>query len=332
MRKIAVLGAGSWGTALAILLAKNGIETLMWGFEPDHVADLAKTRVNTIFLPDIPFPEKLSVEADLVTALSFCDDYLVAVPSHGFKSLLENAKKYLTDHSRIIWATKGLDLNSSQFLVEVCKDVLGDSIPTAVLSGPTFATEVANGLPTAVTIASKDVQLAQDMADSFCNETFRAYTTDDMISVQLGGAVKNVLAIAAGISDGLGFGANSRSALVTRGLAEMSRLGAVLGGQQKTFMGLAGLGDLLLTCTDDQSRNRRCGLLLAKGVGINAAMDEIGQVVEGYVTAKSVYQLAQKHQVDMPITEQVFQVLYENKSPGEAVKSLFSRQLKAESQ
>jgi len=330
IQKISVLGAGSWGTALAILLARNGIQTLMWGFEAKHVAQLQADHINQQFLPDVRFPDLLSVTADLQTAIAYADDVLIVVPSHGFRALLQQARSNFTDHHRIVWATKGLDLETSQFLHQVCAAELSSRIETAVLSGPTFANEVAKGLPTAVTIASNHEQYAHEMADCFYNETFRVYTTDDMISVQLGGAVKNVLAIAAGISDGLGFGANSRSALITRGLAEMCRLGHVLGGKKETFMGLAGLGDLVLTCTDNQSRNRRCGLLLAKGADIQQAMAEIGQVVEGYVTAKSVFQLATQHHVDMPITEQTYRVLYEHKSPMDAVKSLFARDLKSE--
>ena len=328
--KISVLGAGSWGTALAILLARNGIQTLMWGFESDHVARLQVDRCNEQYLPGVTFPKLLSVTNDLQQAVHFAPDTLIVVPSHGFRSVLQQSAAAFTGNHRIVWATKGLDLETSQFLHQVCEAELPASIETAVLSGPTFANEVAKGLPTAVTIASNHEHYAHEMADCFYNETFRVYTTDDMISVQLGGAVKNVLAIAAGISDGLGFGANSRSALITRGLAEMCRLGSVLGGKKETFMGLAGLGDLVLTCTDNQSRNRRCGLLLAKGADITQAMAEIGQVVEGYVTAKSVFQLAQKHQVEMPITEQTYRVLYENKSPMDAVKSLFARELKSE--
>jgi glycerol-3-phosphate dehydrogenase (NAD(P)+) len=330
LKNISVLGSGSWGTALAILLAKNGIETLIWGFEKDHVAAIKKDGNNQLFLPGIPFPEKLSVTDDLDEAIKFSQDILVVVPSHAFRQTLKNAAASFSDQHRIIWATKGLDQTKSELLHEVCRQELNTNIPTAVFSGPTFAGEVATGLPTAVTIASQDQNFAADMSDAFTNETFRAYTTEDLISVQLGGAVKNVLAIAAGISDGLGFGANSRSALITRGLAEMCRLGLALGGKQETFMGLAGLGDLVLTCTDDQSRNRRFGKLLAKGLDFQEAMDEIGQVVEGYGTTKTVYNLAQNTGVEMPITEQVHQILYQNKSAMDAVKALFARELKPE--
>jgi len=335
---IAVLGAGSWGTALAIQLMRHGGSVTLWGHEPDHMAEIVSQKSNVRYLPGIELPEALTIESDLETAVMGVQDILVVVPSHAFRSVLGAIHPFITDTSRLIWATKGLEAGSGKLLHEVATEMLGDKIPMAILSGPTFAREVAEGLPTAVTVASQHAEFAHDMARRFHNETFRAYTSDDVIGVEVGGAVKNVLAIATGIADGLGFGANTRAALITRGLAEMMRLGEALGneqgeqqgGQKETFMGLAGLGDLVLTCTDNQSRNRRFGLALGKGDNMEEALAHIDQVVEGVQTAREVFELSQREAVDMPITEQVYQVLYEGRSPKEAVQELLARVQKAE--
>ena len=327
---IVVLGAGSWGTALAIQLARQGAPVTLWGHDAQHMAALAATRSNERYLPGIPLPENLHIEADLVSALDAVRDILVAVPSHAFHGVLELIRPCLTENSRILWATKGLEAGSGKLLHEVVQDVLGEAIPTAVVSGPTFAREVAEGLPTAVTVASADETFARDMAERLHGESFRAYTSHDVIGVEVGGAVKNVLAIAAGIADGLGFGANARTALITRGLAEIMRLGATLGAQSDTFMGLAGLGDLVLTCTDNQSRNRRLGLALGAGQSLEEALATIDQVVEGVQTAREVHDLAQSMGVEMPITEQVYAVLYEGRSPRQAVQALLDRDPKPE--
>jgi glycerol-3-phosphate dehydrogenase (NAD(P)+) len=293
------------------------------------MARLAKERCNARFLPDVVFPRDLHVCADLAQALHAADDCLIAVPSHAFRETLLRLAPHLKPHMRVAWATKGLEPESGKLLHEVAQELIG-ARATAVISGPTFAREVVAGSPTALTVASATAQFAADLATRLHNGNLRAYTSDDVIGVELGGAIKNVLAIAAGIADGLGYGANTRAALITRGLAEMMRLGVALGGKRETFVGLAGLGDLVLTCTDDQSRNRRLGLALARGVALADALRDIGQIVEGVPTAREVMRLAKAHAIEMPISEQAYCVLYENKSPRAAVQSLLQREQKAE--
>jgi glycerol-3-phosphate dehydrogenase (NAD(P)+) len=327
---IVVLGAGSWGTALAIQLARGARPVTLWGYEPEHMARLATTHRNERYLPGAVFPDSLCIESCLEVALSVSPDILLAVPSHAFRDVLEAIAPHFSADARLLWATKGLESGSGKLPHEVVRDVLGEALPTAVISGPTFAREVAEGLPTAVTVASADEAFASDLAARLRSDTLRAYTCRDVIGVEIGGAVKNVLAIAAGIADGLDFGANARTALITRGLAEMMRLGEALGGRRETFMGLAGLGDLVLTCTDDQSRNRRLGLALGRGERLEAALAAVDQVVEGVQTAREVHELAQREGVEMPITEQVFAVLYEARAPRVAVHALLSRELKSE--
>ncbi len=327
---IVVLGAGSWGTALAIQLCRAGGPVALWGHESALMADISAARCNERYLPGVLLPEQLSLNADLATILSDVQDVLVVVPSHAFRAVLTQLRPLLKSDARLAWATKGLESGSGKLLHEVAEEVLGKDIVTAVVSGPTFAREVAEGLPTAVTVASTDAVFASDMAARLHSKTFRAYTNDDVTGVEVGGAVKNVLAIAAGIADGLGYGANARTALITRGLAEMMRLGETLHGQRETFMGLAGLGDLVLTCTDDQSRNRRLGLALGQGKLLEEALAAIDQVVEGVQTAREVRDLALSQGVDMPITEQVYAVLYEARKPKDAVQALLNRDQKAE--
>ncbi len=327
---VVVLGAGSWGTALAVLLAANGRYTVLWTRDAAQAAAMARDRRNPRYLSDISLPDLLQPTADLRAALLATEDVLVAVPAAGFRALLVELAGHLLPGARLAWASKGLEPGSGRLLHEVAAEVLGPRRPLAVISGPTFAREVALGLPTAVTVASRDGGFAADLAARLHNPRFRAYTSDDVIGVELGGAVKNVLAIAAGIADGLGLGANTRAALVTRGLAELMRLGVAMGGQRETFMGLAGLGDLVLTCTDDQSRNRRIGLALARGLSLAEACATVQQVAEGVHAAREVWRLAERHGVAMPITEQVCQVLYHGLSPREAVQALLLREQKAE--
>jgi glycerol-3-phosphate dehydrogenase (NAD(P)+) len=327
---VTVLGAGSWGTALAIRLAHNHNTTVLWGHEPHFMAELRDRRENTKYLPGIALPDDLLIESDLATAVGRSRDLLIVVPSHALREVVQHAAAFFTTGTRIAWATKGLETGTGKFMQEVIEEELGSSYPTAVLSGPTFAREVAVGLPTAMTVASFNPPFANDMAGRLHGEVMRVYTSDDVVGVQLGGTVKNVLAIAAGIADGLGLGANSRAALITRGLAEIIRLGDAMGARRETLMGLAGVGDLILTCTDDQSRNRRLGLALGQGKRLQAAVDEIGQVVEGFNTAREVVQLARQYRVDMPIAEQVYHLLYEGLPPAEAVHNLLSRGIKSE--
>ncbi len=327
---ISVLGAGSWGTALAIQFARTGRHTLLWGRNAKALSDMAEKRCNRRYLPEAPYPDSLIIEASLEKALREARDVLVVVPSHGFRSLLLEVAPLLRPGTRLAWATKGFELDSGKLPHQVAEEVLGSEVATAVLSGPTFAKEVGAGLPTAMTVAAHDHAFARELATSLSGENFRAYTSDDIIGVEVGAAVKNVLAIGAGISDGLGFGANTRIALITRGAAEMTRLGIALGSRSETFMGLAGIGDLVLTCTDDLSRNRRMGLKLAAGKSVAAAQEEIGQVVEGVPAARAVRQVAQKLGVEMPIAEQVYRVLYEDEPAEKAVYTLMTRQLRSE--
>lgn len=327
---ISVLGAGSWGTALALQAAKNGCNTLLWGHTSQHVATLRQARENQRYLPGFIFPDNLGVTDSLQDAVAFSSLLLISVPSHAFKDTLLKIKPFLSKAPHIVWATKGFDAENGSLLSEVVAGVLGEQVVTAVLSGPTFAKEVAAGLPTAVTIASASDAFAAQLAGIMHNHRFRTYTSTDIIGVQVGGAGKNVLAIAAGIADGLGFGANTRAALITRGLTEITRLGIKLGGQADTFMGLAGLGDLILTCTDNQSRNRRFGLALGQGKSREQAIQEIAQEVEGISAAREAYRLSQKHAVEMPITEQVYNVLFNALDPKQAVHNLLARDQKSE--
>ncbi len=326
-----VLGAGAWGTALAILLARSGQPTSLWGRNPEQMAALAREGCNQRYLPGIKLPPTLLPSSQLDVVVRVARDILIAVPSAAFRSTLQAIKPHLHSSSRLIWATKGFESASCKLLHEVVVEECGVTYPSAVISGPTFAAEVARGLPTAVTIASHSEAFASELADRLHSDCFRAYTSDDIVGVEVGGAVKNVLAIAAGISDGLGFGANARAALISRGLAEVMRLGIALGGRPETFMGLAGLGDLVLTCTDDQSRNRRFGLALGQGLDVDRARANIDQVVEGINAAGEVSALARKLQIDMPIVEQVDQVISHHLSPHDAVSRLLQRELKTES-
>lgn len=328
---MSVIGAGSYGTALAITLARNGHDVVLWGHNPQHLAQLQADRCNAAFLPDVPFPDSLNLEQDLATAIAASRDLLVVVPSHVFGDVLKQIQPFLRADSRIVWATKGLEKETGRLLQEVAREILGDDIPLAAISGPTFAKELAAGLPTAIALAATEAAFADDIQELLhCGKSFRVYNNPDFIGVQLGGAVKNVIAIGAGISDGIGFGANARTALITRGLAEMSRLGAALGADPTTFMGMAGLGDLVLTCTDNQSRNRRFGMMLGQGIDVESAQNNIGQVVEGFRNTKEVKALAARCGVEMPITEQIYQVLYCEKNAREAALSLLGRTRKDE--
>jgi len=328
--EIGVIGAGSWGTALAIQLGRAGQNPTLWGREPEVIAALEQNRCNSVFLPNIPLPDTVRINADLDAVVRLHRDLLICVPSHVFRSVLESIRPNLVHGGRIAWATKGFEMSTGKLPHQVAHETLGIEVPLAVVSGPTFATEVGLGLPTAMTVAATNADYADELAWRFSDENFRAYTSTDMIGVEVGGAIKNVLAIAAGLSDGLGYGANARVALITRGLAEMTRLGVAIGAQPDTFMGLSGMGDLVLTCTDNQSRNRRMGLALAAGKGIDEAAKEIGQVVEGVKAAAAVRQAAAELQVEMPICEQVYQLLYAGISVKAAIQALMQREVKSE--
>lgn len=328
---IAVLGAGSYGTALAICLARNGNTISLWGRNAEDMAQMAQQRLNQKYLPDIRLPDTLQVTADLAEAVASSRDILLVVPSHAFAETLRQIKPLLKPDARLAWATKGLEPETGRLLQDVARDILGDDVSLAVFSGPTFAKEMAVGMPTAISLSSSDGEFISRLSDLLhCAKSFRVYTNPDFIGVQLGGAVKNVIAIGAGMADGIGFGANARTALITRGLTEMCRLGCAMGAKKDTFMGMAGLGDLVLTCTDNQSRNRRFGLLLGQGKAVDEAMSSIGQVVEGYRNAKEVYNLAQRVGVEMPITEQIYQVLYQGKDVKLAALDLLGREKRDE--
>ena len=323
-RPVLVIGAGSWGTALAFVLAKNGHRVHLWDNDSRHIDNLIKDASNQKYLPDIPFPENIIPISNIQPAEPEIQDVIIVVPCEFLEDVLKRFKGRHPDSLRFCLASKGLAPESLMLNHEIVSDIMGD-VPVAVLSGPSFAKEVAMGLPTAVTIASEKTSMSEYFSSLFHCEAFRIYTHDDIIGVQVGGAVKNVMAIAAGISDGLGFGANTRAAVITRGLAEITRLGTAMGGRNETFMGLAGLGDLVLTCTDDQSRNRRLGLALAKGENLDQARSEIGQAIEGARTVYAVKKLADKFQIEMPISEQIFHLINGDISPRQAVQNLLLR-------
>ncbi len=329
-RAVAVLGAGSWGTALALLLARNEHPTLLWGNDAAQQARLERERQNRVYLPGIPFPKNLHARDSLAETAKWSSRFLIAVPSHGFRTTLAALQPLLPADAVLAWATKGLEPGSGKLLSQVAAEVLGGRGSLAVISGPTFAREVALNMPSALTVASDQEKAAEEVASWLRNDRVRVYTSRDVAGVQLGGAIKNVMAIAAGISDGLGFGANARAALITRGLAELTRLGVAMGGQKETFMGLAGAGDLILTCTDNASRNRRVGLALGEGRKLSEILAGLGQEAEGVATARELYQLAKKLNVDMPITEQVYRVLYEDLPPQAAVEALLRREPRSE--
>ena len=329
---VAVLGAGSWGTALAIQFARAGHATRLWCRSAADSAAMRAERVNRRYLPDARFPDGIEIHDDLAGAVRDASAIIIAVPSHALRALLLKLKPLLPSGARLAWATKGFELESGKLPHQVASEVLGDAYPVAVLSGPTFAREVGMGLPTAMTIASADPGYAAQLARSLHAPNFRAYTSTDIVGVEVGGAVKNVLAVGAGLSDGLGFGANTRIALITRGLSEVTRLGVALGAQAETFMGLAGLGDLVLTSTDNQSRNRRFGLALAAGKSVEQALQEIGQVVEGYSAARAVHEVARRERVDMPIVGGIHRILYENAPARDVVRDLMTRPIRSETE
>jgi glycerol-3-phosphate dehydrogenase (NAD(P)+) len=326
-----VIGAGSWGTALAIQLARAGHATRLWGRDRALVEAMQRTRRNARYLPEASFPDALQAVPDLGAALAGVRDALVAVPSHAFRATLAELEPHLALGARIAWASKGFEIATGLLPHQVANEVLGER-PGAVLSGPTFAREVGAGLPTAMTVASRDEHFARDLVSRLSGPHFRAYTQSDIMGVEVGGAVKNVIAIGSGIADGMGFGANTRVALITRGLAEMMRLGVKLGALRETFMGLAGLGDLVLTCTDDQSRNRRLGLALGRGSSLDDAQRDIHQVVEGVWAASAVRNVAARLRVEMPICEEVYRVMHEGKPVRAAVQALMSRESRSETE
>lgn len=323
---IGVCGAGSWGTALAATLARNTTEDiLLWGREDTVLQEINAQQMNSAYLPGISLPSNILGCADIAELMQKCSDILLVVPSKAFCQVLKLLKPYWTANHRLIWATKGLEPDRGRFLHEVVIEEFGSKQSYAILAGPSFAKEVAQQLPTAVTIATNDQKFGQDLVGYFHNNNFRVYLSSDLIGVQVGGVIKNILAVAAGLSDGLGYGANARAGIVTRGLSEMMRFGLALGANPETLQGLAGVGDVILTCTDNQSRNRRFGLALAAGKGIEAAQSEIGQIVEAVHNAAQICRIADEHKIEMPIALQVYKILTNQVTPQQAVQNLLSR-------
>ena len=331
--KIGVIGAGSWGTTLANLLAKKkGFSVTLWAYEADLVARMAASHENDLFLPGVQLDANLSFSNDLAEVAADRDLLLLVPPSQVMRKVMTVAVPHLNPRTLIVSASKGVENDTLAPMSTVLTDVLPESFHErlAFLSGPSFAREVAKEMPTAVVAAAEDLAVAAEVQDVFSTDYFRVYTNDDIIGVELGGALKNVIAVAAGVSDGLGFGYNTRAALITRGLAEITRLGLAMGAKPATFAGLAGMGDLVLTCTGDLSRNRTVGVELGKGRSLDDILSGMKMVAEGVKTTLSAFQLASKLGVDVPITEQMYQILYQNKDPRQAVSDLMLRELKAE--
>lgn len=330
MPRVAVLGAGSWGTALAALIARHGHPTVLWGRDAAMARAIADTRENPRYLPGIALPAGLEATTDLPAALAGADLVLVVVPSHAFAETLRALAPHRPAAAGVAWATKGFEPGSGRFLHEVAGEVLGGDVPLAVVTGPSFAKEVAQGLPTALTVHSDDPAFARSVAAALHGPAFRAYTGEDMVGAELGGAMKNVLAVATGVADGMQLGLNARAGLITRGLNEMLRLNHAIGGKAETLMGLAGLGDLVLTCTGDLSRNRRLGLALGRGQSIEEAVREIGQVVESVQTADEVMRQAERHGIELPISSAVRDVLHGRLTPADGLRQLLAREQKPE--
>jgi glycerol-3-phosphate dehydrogenase (NAD(P)+) len=332
MRKIGVVGAGSWGTALAHHLALKGIGVDLWVRERDVFHQIRDRRINNTFLPGIRLSKKIEPVQSFKQVTRQKDLVLIVVPSHVFRNTLRKLVPYLLAEVPLVVGTKGIESKTLMTMSQVVKSVIPEhgSASFACLSGPSFAREVCEKHPTAVTLASSDKGLARSLQEVFSTEYFRVYTTQDVIGVELGGALKNVIAIGAGVSDGLGFGSNARAALITRGAAEMARLGVALGADPVTFAGLAGIGDLILTCTGDLSRNRMVGLKIAQGMPIDKIISSMKMVAEGIKTSLSAYRLAKKMGIEMPITTEVYHIIHKGKDPKRAVKDVMTRELRVE--
>jgi glycerol-3-phosphate dehydrogenase (NAD(P)+) len=332
MSHSAVIGAGAWGTALAKVLAEQGQEVRLWTWQPEHARAMARDRENVEFFPGFPLPDSVKPTDDIEHALGDANLVLLVVPSHSFRETLEKARTHLGPDAPLVSATKGIENDSLMLMSEVIEDVLGSSAGerSAFLSGPSFAKEVAAGIPTNIVVASKDEALAAAVQQRFATERLRVYSSDDPIGVEVGGALKNVIAIAAGACDGLGFGHNTRAALITRGLAELARLATAKGGNVLTLSGLAGMGDLVLTCTGELSRNRTVGYELGKGRSLDEVLSGMVAVAEGVRTAKSAFHLGHRLGVELPICFEVYRVLFERKPPQQAVHDVLTRPLKKE--
>ena len=332
MKKIGVIGAGSWGTTLANVLAKKDHDVTLWVYEEELAARLPETHVNDLYLNGVTLAPNLAYTNDLIDAVKGRDVLVLVSPSQVMRQVLKQLKPYLTDDCLLVSAAKGIENDTLLTMSEVLQEVFGPEIEqrTAVLSGPSFAREVAAEQPTAVAVAAVDLDVAHLVQELFSTNYFRVYTNQDVVGVEIGGAMKNVIALAAGVGDGLGFNHNARAALITRGLVEVARLGEAKGAHGTTFYGLAGMGDLVLTCTGDLSRNRSVGIELGRGRKLDEVLNQMHMVAEGVKTTLSAYQLAAKLGVAMPITEQMYQILYENKNPQQAVDDLMTRTLSSE--
>ena len=333
MAKISVIGSGGWGIALTILLHKNGHDLTIWSFDKKEAEELKKTRQNKTKLPNILLPEDVKVTDDLKEAVDDKDILILAVPSKAIRSVSKSLKNIIKDNQIIVNVAKGLEEDTLETMTDIIEEELKDKRPkVAVLSGPSHAEEVGRGIPTTCVVSAHNKELTLYLQNIFMNPSFRVYTSPDMLGVEIGGALKNVIALAAGIADGLNYGDNTKAALITRGIKEISVLGVAMGGEQSTFYGLTGLGDLIVTCASMHSRNRRAGILLGQGKTLDEAIKEVNMVVEGVYSAKSALMAAKKYNVEIPIIEQVNAVLFENKNAAEAVNELMIRDKKLEIQ
>lgn len=328
MSYIAVIGAGSWGTTLAYLLSKKGFDISLWVYEKDLAEEMERTRINKIYLPDASLPENIKISHQIHEVVDKAQYILNAVPAQFTRSVFRESLPSISGDAIIISAAKGIERRTLITISSVLKELSGRKV--AVLSGPSFAKEVMKNLPTAVTLATEDKDTGLILQEIFNTNNFRVYTHDDVLGAEIGGSLKNVVAIASGISDGLGLGLNARASLITRGLAEMTRLGVAMGAKERTFSGLSGLGDLVLTCTGPLSRNYTLGTKLGQGMRLKDILDQTMSVVEGVATAESAFELSKKYHIEMPIVEQVYKIIYEGKDPALAVSDLMSRPLKTE--
>ena len=329
--RISVIGAGAFGTAMAVAAARAGNEVVLWAHDPEVARTIDETRENPDYLRGVTLAETIRATSDLAEAAQFSDKIFMVVPSHVYREVLTRLRAHANGAVWVISGTKGIENESLAPMSAITRDVLGDQLAAfAVLSGPTFAIETAKGVPSVAVVASRDVNFAQEMQRAMSSPSFRLYHSEDVNGVELAGSLKNVIAIAAGVLEGLGLGANTNAALITRGLREMTRLGIVLGGNLETFAGLAGMGDLVLTCTGALSRNRTVGVQLGKGRTLDDILRDAKFVAEGIKTTKSAQQLAERHQIEMPITAEMHRVLYEGESPAQGIQRLMTRSLKSE--
>lgn len=328
MSYISVIGAGSWGTTLACLLSDKGYDVTLWVHEKELAEEINNTRINRIYLPDIILPDNLKVTYSIDVTVKMARYIVNAVPAQFTRAVFKEALSYIPDQAIIISASKGIERGTLLTVSSILKEL--SAHPVAVLSGPSFAKEVIKKMPAAVTLAAEDKNIGYMLQELFNINNFRVYTHDDIIGVEIGGALKNVMAIAAGISDSLGLGNNARASLITRGLAEMTRLGIAMGAKERTFSGLSGIGDLVLTCTSPLSRNYTVGAKLGQGIKLKDILNQTKSVAEGVATAESAYDLSKKYNIEMPIVEQVYKVINEDKDPVLAVKDLMERSLKTE--